>query len=95
MACPPSVGTEVKASATLTAADFKGLRTLSAAAGDRFHRGILPQTGKESVPIGQEPPRTTAEGAGNDHRRDVEKARRDSEAIRRRIAELNRSVPAR
>lgn len=35
------VGIEVKASATVTTADFKGLRRLAAGAGDRFVRGMV------------------------------------------------------
>ncbi len=35
------VGVEVKASATVTSADFKGLRRLAAGAGDRFVRGMV------------------------------------------------------
>lgn len=46
------VGIEVKAGATITAEDFKGLRHLAEAAGDRFHRGVLLYGGKESLPFG-------------------------------------------
>jgi predicted AAA+ superfamily ATPase len=46
------VGVEVKASATVGAADFKGLRLLAEAAGRRFHRGIVLYTGREVVPFG-------------------------------------------
>ncbi len=35
------IGIEVKASATVTAADFKGLRRLAAGAGDRFAQGMV------------------------------------------------------
>jgi uncharacterized protein len=45
------VGIEVKASATITTAHFKGLRALADAAGDHFHRGILLHTGQESIPF--------------------------------------------
>lgn len=46
------VGIEVKSAATVTAADFKGLRSLAAAAGRRFRRGIVLYTGAEIVPFG-------------------------------------------
>jgi predicted AAA+ superfamily ATPase len=46
------VGIEVKSAATVTAADFKGLRALAEAAGRRFCRGILLYTGTEVVPFG-------------------------------------------
>jgi predicted AAA+ superfamily ATPase len=46
------VGIEVKAGATITAEDFKGLRHLAEAAGDRFHRGVLLYGGKEPLPFG-------------------------------------------
>lgn len=46
------VGIEVKSAATVTAADFKGLRALAAAAGRRFRRGIVLYTGREVVPFG-------------------------------------------
>jgi predicted AAA+ superfamily ATPase len=46
------VGIEVKAAATATAADFKGLRLLTEAAGKRFHRGLVLYTGTEVVPFG-------------------------------------------
>ena len=39
--CGQVVGVEVKASATVTSADFKGLRRLAAGAGDRFVRGMV------------------------------------------------------
>lgn len=45
------VGIEVKSAATVTAADFKGLRALAQAAGRRFHRGIVLYTGTEVVPF--------------------------------------------
>lgn len=35
------VGIEVKAAATVTAADFKGLRKLAEAAGDGFRLGLV------------------------------------------------------
>ena len=46
------VGIDVKARATLDAADFNGLRVLADAAGERFHRGIVLYTGGESLPFG-------------------------------------------
>jgi predicted AAA+ superfamily ATPase len=46
------VGIEVKSAATVTAADFKGLRALAEAAGRRFRRGIVLYTGTEVVPFG-------------------------------------------
>jgi predicted AAA+ superfamily ATPase len=46
------VGVEVKSAATVSAADFKGLRTLAEAAGRRFRRGIVLYTGTEIVPFG-------------------------------------------
>jgi uncharacterized protein len=47
------VGIEVKASATVTAADFKGLKLLDGAAQDRFVRGIVLYTGATTVPFGR------------------------------------------
>ena len=47
------VGIEVKASATVHAHDFKGLRTLAETAGKRFRRGIVLYTGPESVPFSE------------------------------------------
>ncbi len=46
------VGIEVKASATVGSQDFKGLKTLAEATGDRFLRGIVLYTGRESIPYG-------------------------------------------
>lgn len=46
------VGVEVKSAATVTAADFKGLRALAELAGRRFRRGIVLYTGAEVVPFG-------------------------------------------
>lgn len=45
-------GIEVKASATVGAADFKGLRTLATAAGKRFVRGVVLYAGSDVVPFG-------------------------------------------
>lgn len=46
------VGIEVKSAATVTAADFKGLRALAEVAGRRLRRGIVLYTGAEVVPFG-------------------------------------------
>lgn len=46
------VGIEVKASATATAGDFKGLRKLAAACGDDFKAGILLHDAQRIVPFG-------------------------------------------
>jgi len=43
------VGIEVKSGATLSAADFKGLRSLAAMVGRRFRRGVVLYTGTEAV----------------------------------------------
>jgi predicted AAA+ superfamily ATPase len=45
------VGVEVKASATVTSSDFKGLRALREMTGDRFRRGIVLYTGGETVGV--------------------------------------------
>lgn len=47
------VGVEVKAAASVSSADFRGLRTLADAVGPRFHRGVVLYTGHEVVPFGQ------------------------------------------
>lgn len=46
------VGVEVKAGANVDSGDFRGLRTLAAAAGKRFRRGIVLYTGGQTVPFG-------------------------------------------
>lgn len=46
------VGIEVKSAATVTNADFKGLRALAEAAGSHFHRGLVLYTGTDVVPFG-------------------------------------------
>jgi uncharacterized protein len=46
------VGVEVKASATVTSGDFKGLRALQEMTGNRFTRGVLLYTGAEALPFG-------------------------------------------
>lgn len=45
------VGVEVKASATVTAGDLRGLRELAEVAGDRFVRGVVLYAGAEAVPF--------------------------------------------
>ncbi len=47
------VGVEVKATASVGASDFKGLRALAEAAGARFRRGVVLYTGVETVPFGK------------------------------------------
>lgn len=46
-------GVEVKASATVTASDFRGLRKLREAAGDRFAAGVVLYDGEASVGFGE------------------------------------------
>lgn len=46
------VGIEVKASATVTQNDFRGLTALRDVAGNRFHRGVVLYTGSEALPFG-------------------------------------------
>jgi len=46
------VGIEVKASATVGAADFKGLRLFQELTGDRFTCGVVLYTGREILPFG-------------------------------------------
>lgn len=46
------VGVEVKASSTVSNRDFRGLKALSEAAGDRFQFGAVLYTGTERVPFG-------------------------------------------
>ncbi len=47
-----TVGIEIKASATVTPADFKGLRQLAGACGDNLMQGIVLYDGEETVPFG-------------------------------------------
>lgn len=47
------VGIEVKASASVGANDFKGLRDLAATVAGKFRRGVVLYTGSESVPFGE------------------------------------------
>ncbi|MEI8255277.1 MAG: DUF4143 domain-containing protein, partial [Deltaproteobacteria bacterium] len=46
-------GVEVKASATVTASDFRGLRRLKEASGRRFTAGVILYDGSESVSFGE------------------------------------------
>lgn len=46
------VGVEVKAGATVSASDFKGLRVLRELVGDRLAAGVVLHTGKEVLPFG-------------------------------------------
>ena len=45
-------GVEVKASATVTAADFRGLRKLKEAVGERFATGVVLYDGEATVSFG-------------------------------------------
>ena len=45
-------GVEVKAGATVTASDFRGLRKLAEAAGSRFARGVVLYDGETCAPFG-------------------------------------------
>ncbi len=47
------VGIEVKATSTLNGDEFRGLKLLVEAAGERFHRGVVLYTGGQSVPFGE------------------------------------------
>ncbi len=47
------VGVEVKASATVTSSDFKGLRGIAEVTGDRFVRGVVLYTGSQVIPFGE------------------------------------------
>lgn len=46
------VGAEIKASATVTAADFKGLRKLRDIVGKQFPAGVVPCDGEATVSFG-------------------------------------------
>ena len=48
------VGVEVKASATLGPSDFRGLRSLAEATGDRFVRGVVLYSGGQLLPFGKD-----------------------------------------
>ena len=45
-------GIEVKAAATVTAADFRGMRKLQEAAGKRFKAGVVLYDGEATAPFG-------------------------------------------
>ena len=45
------VGVEVKAASSVSASDFRHLKALREALGDRFIRGVVLHTGSESVPF--------------------------------------------
>lgn len=47
------VGIEVKAGASVSGGDFKGLRALAEAAGARFKRGVVLHAGHAAVPFGE------------------------------------------
>ncbi|MFQ5740443.1 MAG: ATP-binding protein, partial [Acidobacteriota bacterium] len=47
------VGIEVKASASVRAADFRGLETLREVARERFYRGVVLYAGREALPFGK------------------------------------------
>jgi hypothetical protein len=61
-------GIEVKASATVTASDFKGLRRLKEAAGGRFACGVVLYDGETTASFGENlyavPIRTLWESGG-------------------------------
>ena len=46
-------GVEVKAAATVTATDFRGLRKLKEAAGRRFKAGVVLYDGEVTAPFGE------------------------------------------
>jgi hypothetical protein len=46
-------GIEVKASSTVDASDFKGLRFLQDKIGDRFTHGAVMYTGDKALPFGE------------------------------------------
>jgi predicted AAA+ superfamily ATPase len=48
------VGIEVKAGATVTSQDFKGLRAFAEMTGRRFRRGVVLYTGNETIPFGRD-----------------------------------------
>lgn len=53
--CGPGLiaGVEVKAGATVTAADFRGLRRLKEAAGKRFRAGVVLYDGETGTAFGE------------------------------------------
>ena len=46
------VGVEIKASASVGPGDFRGLRALQEAAGDKFARGVVLYLGEQRLPFG-------------------------------------------
>jgi hypothetical protein len=46
-------GVEVKAASSVTAGDFRGLRRLEAAAGERFAHGVVLYDGEATIPFGE------------------------------------------
>lgn len=48
------VGVEVKAAPTVSTRDFRGLRALAEATGDRFRRGIVLYIGRTAIPFGKD-----------------------------------------
>lgn len=46
------VGVEVKASARIDSSDFKGLRALATATGEKFRRGVVFYNGSQALPFG-------------------------------------------
>jgi predicted AAA+ superfamily ATPase len=46
------VGVEVKAGSSVSTADFRGLRFLQDAVGDRLRCGVVLYTGRETLPFG-------------------------------------------
>jgi predicted AAA+ superfamily ATPase len=46
------VGVEVKAASSVSTADFRGLRFLQEAVGDRLRCGVVLYTGRETLPFG-------------------------------------------
>lgn len=47
------VGVEVKAAATLSARDARGINDLRGRIGERFHRGVILYTGRQLLPFGE------------------------------------------
>jgi len=48
------VGIQVKSASTVNSGDFKGLRQLQAAVGDRFCAGVVLYTGSQTLPFGDQ-----------------------------------------
>ncbi len=47
------VAVETKASQTVTARDFRGIRAFAEVTGEKFHRGIVVYTGDHVIPFGE------------------------------------------